>query len=606
VSEWGHDFRTAYLNLGRITRQYCASIGHVPPLIALTGTASKIVLKDIQRELGINGFDAIITPKTFDRPELHYSVFSCHSSEKDGRLIGFLNRLPSDFGVSRSSFFVLAGNRTASGLIFCPYVGTEFGVTEQSKQLTKALGIPVTFYSGSAPRGFDYSLWNQEKQERAKRFKRNEIAVLACTKAYGMGIDKPNIRYTMHIGLPESIESFYQEAGRAGRDRQKAECAIILSDDNPQRTERLLNPGTNLEEINKLMKEINRDDGDDITRALWFHTNAFRGEQAEMEDLKDVVSRISPIDRRKTVHLSAPKETEGASQRLEKALHRLLVIGVIEDYTVRYPVDFDVVLSGASRQEIANAYSVYTGAYSSKLGVDAKEEVLAIVAESHENFIIEVSRLLISFVYTHIELSRRRSLREMLLAVRKALGNEDLRSSILKYLEHSEFDERLDKIIESSQGGIDALDPLLDNLVSPNDAAILRGSVARLLSSYPDNPGLLMLRGLSEALARDGDINVARQDVRASFDFALGKYNLDRHVVGVAFGGIIGVAMGKESEVALALLDEIFSSPEMDRILARELMNWLPSELVNIPAVWLLEQLVSRSLTMRNKGRDIK
>jgi ATP-dependent DNA helicase RecQ len=74
VSEWGHDFRTAYLNLGRITRERCASQGVVPPLVALTGTASKIVLKDVQRELEITELEAIVTPKTFDRPELHYRV----------------------------------------------------------------------------------------------------------------------------------------------------------------------------------------------------------------------------------------------------------------------------------------------------------------------------------------------------------------------------------------------------------------------------------------------------------------------------------------------------------------------------------------------------
>ena len=91
VSEWGHDFRTAYLNLGRTAREYCASGGQAPPLVALTGTASKIVLKDVQRELGITDIDAIITPKSFDRPELQFSVLTCKSSEK--RFFGFVKYL---------------------------------------------------------------------------------------------------------------------------------------------------------------------------------------------------------------------------------------------------------------------------------------------------------------------------------------------------------------------------------------------------------------------------------------------------------------------------------------------------------------------------------
>jgi ATP-dependent DNA helicase RecQ len=81
VSEWGHDFRTAYLNLGRIARDHCASDGLIPPIMALTGTASKIVLKDVQRELGIPEFEAVITPKTFDRPELSFTILKALSSE---------------------------------------------------------------------------------------------------------------------------------------------------------------------------------------------------------------------------------------------------------------------------------------------------------------------------------------------------------------------------------------------------------------------------------------------------------------------------------------------------------------------------------------------
>ena len=609
VSEWGHDFRTAYLNLGRIARQYCTSDNKVPPLIALTGTASKIVLKDVQRELGITAFDSIITPKTFDRKELHYSVLNCQSREKSERLIVFLNQLPNEFEISKASFFKSARELTASGLIFCRYVDNEFGVVEQSKQLNQTLQEPVDYYAGKAPRGFDRDIWNEKKQDTAKRFKRNEFAVMTCTSAYGMGIDKPNIRYTVHLALPESIESFYQEAGRAGRDRQKAECAIIFSNDNPKRTERLLSPGTSLAEIAKGAM-TKRDEGDDITRALWFHTNTFRGEQAEMADIKNLVARLAPLNLRRTVHLSPFAENDNdsyypeAAKRLEKALHRLLVIGVVEDYTINYGqhMDFAAVLSGSTRKQIAASYGSYAGAYSTKLGEKAIQEALSIATENHNDYIIEVSRLLVRFVYTHIERARRSSLREMLLAVQEAHDGEDLRSRILEYLEHSEFDARLEMMVGSSQGGIDVLEPLLEDLVSPTDVNILRGSVARLLGSYPDNPGLLMLRGLAEALARDGNLEIARQDFRASLEFALGEYGIDRLKVCEACARIIIAATRKES-AAKALLEEACQSPRMDRIIARELVAMLPQEMAKIPATWLLDQIVSRSAIMRTIGR---
>jgi ATP-dependent DNA helicase RecQ len=295
VSQWGHDFRTAYLNLGRIAREYCSSSGTTPPLVALTGTASKIVRKDVQRELGITDIEAIITPSSFDRPELHFSVLSCQSSEKTSRVLGFLNRLPSDFGMSRGSFFQPAGDHTASGLVLCPFVNSEFGVVQHAEELSKDLGIPVRFYSGGAPRGFNPDQWNEVKQDAAARFKRNQDPLMVCTKAYGMGIDKPNVRYTIHLDLPESIESFYQEAGRAGRDKQRAECAIIVSDDHPGRSERLLSPNASLEEIAREVENIPWQERDDVVRALWFHIQAFKGEAAELDEIQRAIVCLEPL-----------------------------------------------------------------------------------------------------------------------------------------------------------------------------------------------------------------------------------------------------------------------------------------------------------------------
>lgn len=206
VSEWGHDFRTAYLNLGRVAREYGASQDFTPPLVALTGTASKIVLKDVQRELEIVAFEAIITPKTFDRPELSYKVLSCHSSEKTARLEGYLRALPADFQLVPGTFFGLNGPETYAGLVFCPHVNGSHGVIELQRALRGFLPTRIEAYSGTAPRGLTQDAWRTHKKRCAQDFKHNLISALVCTKAFGMGIDKPNIRYTVHISLQYSLE----------------------------------------------------------------------------------------------------------------------------------------------------------------------------------------------------------------------------------------------------------------------------------------------------------------------------------------------------------------------------------------------------------------
>lgn len=196
VSEWGHDFRTAYLNIGRITREYCESGGTIPPLVALTGTASRIVLKDVQRELGITAFDAIITPRTFDRSELSFSVLRCLSQEKKQRLSGFLAGLPARLGATTADFFRPQGRSSHCGLVFCPHVNGEFGVLEQAAHLRSNVPAQIDIYSGGPPKGVSKADWERRKREATAFFRQNRSTVLVCTQAFGMGIDKPNIRYS--------------------------------------------------------------------------------------------------------------------------------------------------------------------------------------------------------------------------------------------------------------------------------------------------------------------------------------------------------------------------------------------------------------------------
>jgi ATP-dependent DNA helicase RecQ len=209
VSEWGHDFRPAYLNLARIARDYCSTNNVPPPIMGLTGTASRSVLKDVQRELDITDFDAIIVPRSFDRKELSFEAVPCRSGEKPVRLKALLDQLPASFGEHRSDFFSALGTDTRSGLLFCPHVNGEHGVVEVGRAAAQHLGISVPTYASSAPKGERPAAWLPKLRGAAEGFKRNRFPLMSATKAFGMGIDKPNVRYTIHYNLPSSIEAFY-------------------------------------------------------------------------------------------------------------------------------------------------------------------------------------------------------------------------------------------------------------------------------------------------------------------------------------------------------------------------------------------------------------
>ena len=151
VSEWGHDFRTAYLNVGRLLRELCRDTdGVAPPLLALTGTASRAVLRDVLIELGIerDSERAVIRPQTFDRGELRYTVTHVEPSEAEAALVGAVRGLPARFGVPPTDFFRARGSRTFSGLVFCPNVNGPAGIGEVSEKLRTIVGAPPPIYCG--------------------------------------------------------------------------------------------------------------------------------------------------------------------------------------------------------------------------------------------------------------------------------------------------------------------------------------------------------------------------------------------------------------------------------------------------------------------------
>lgn len=547
VSEWGHDFRTAYLNIGRTSREYCRDQkGRVPPLLALTGTASRAVLKDVQRELQIEDFESIITPTTFDRGEMRFAVFRSQSTEKLDVLRGLLKRwLPERFGADAQSFFEPSGGGTQSGLVFCPHVNGSFGVAEVSSRLSGELQRPVGLYSGKPPKSWAKSRnWVEYKKATAHGFKNNSFPLLVATNSFGMGIDKPNVRYTVHFGIPASIESFYQEAGRAGRDRLDAYCCIIVSNDHPSRTDRLLAPLATPEQIAGIMsQERDWNSDDDVTRAMYFHAKAFKGITAELADIVSIMGKLGDMTvARRVTLVSGDLERSEA----EKAIHRLLVLGVIGDYTIDYSAnEFSVQLTGVSKEQSADTFARYVQGYNKGRVASERAKVDRHLNEDFGSFVRSASRILIEFIYDTIERGRRRALREMLSLSEEALRSDSpdtaVRERLLRYLETTYSREIEDVLVETNRfirlmelvdGKVEmASGEVLGGLRSPKDALEIRGQAARYLESYPDHPGLLTLRAVAEAHCPDCSITAVVDNLHAAINFAIERYNVEPNVI---------------------------------------------------------------------------
>jgi ATP-dependent DNA helicase RecQ len=194
VSEWGHDFRPDY----RLLRPLLDAFADVPRL-ALTATADKHTREDILVQLGIPAGGLILAG--FDRPNIRYAVRPRISPAK--QLVDFIAANPGP------------------GIVYCP---TRSGTERLAGQIAAATGRPVAAYHA----GLD-----PERRARVQHdFVASEDGIVTATVAFGMGIDKPDVRFVAHAGLPKSIESYYQETGRAGRDGDPAEAMMLWGADD--------------------------------------------------------------------------------------------------------------------------------------------------------------------------------------------------------------------------------------------------------------------------------------------------------------------------------------------------------------------------------------
>ena len=220
ISDWGHDFRPEYRN----TRKAIQALGK-PPIIALTATATPKVEHDILKSLEME--ESLTIRSTFHRPNLYYEVLPKHQPEK--KIVAFIKKHPRQ-----------------SGIIYCH----SRKKTEQLVELLKLNGINAAPYHA----GFDAKVRMHNQDE----FLAGKVDVIVATIAFGMGIDKSDVRFIIHYDIPKSLEGYYQETGRAGRDGEKSHCVLFFDEQDVIKLQKLNRhkAATEREIGNRLLDEL--------------------------------------------------------------------------------------------------------------------------------------------------------------------------------------------------------------------------------------------------------------------------------------------------------------------------------------------------------------
>ena len=594
VSEWGHDFRTAYLRLGLSLRALSQDLrGASAPILALTGTASRAVLRDVLFELDIDAHQSpmtMIRPRSFNRPELSFEILPGTPSDSESRLRALMSRMPKDFRRPMKDFYATRGRSTRSGIVFCPTVNNRrTGVLAVRDAIKSEIGTTPAIYTGSAPKRFGGTDWEMQKREQARLFVDNVAPVLVATNAFGMGIDKPNIRWVIHYGIPNSIEAYYQEAGRAGRDGGSARCYLLFTEFDAQRSERMLT--TELEEARVEHKTISWADGDDISTSMWFMLKSFAGRSSELEHLADAVRQIGDLGRSHTAELVK-------SDDIERAVHRLVILGVVESYSVDFGSRkiFALVRPIPAEQVIANLVGYVRRnqpgrevLIESRLSSYSSGPLQAAVeAAGHE---------LIDYVYDTVEAARRRSLREMWLAARQGDG-EVLRARILDYLSEGDSSSMLESLLDRAT--FDLRD-WLEVLSGPDiDAGDLRGNSARLLVSEPDNPGLLLVRAWSEVAVKGGDIDQFEFNFNGALESGRSRYGLADDDLLLMAHSLLEQVLRVRNDAALAAGIGVLKTFEFDPAVEEWARSALSKPLVGpVSAATAVTTSISRTIVPR-------
>ena len=496
VSMWGHDFRPSYLTLKRNFHEYCAFQGRSPVLVALTGTASQLVLIDLKRELEIEELDAIVRPDTFDRSELNFSLVSCKEGDKFDILKQVCATIERRLNISNI-------DEDAHGIVFgytpkelWALFGSKVGDANDHVQTVldgNTQNIRYGMYTGSPPKEngaalFPRKEWDIYKEHTLAAFKRGEIQMLFGNTAVSVGIDNEHLNYVINYRMPQSMEAYYQQCGRAGRSGQRSECFLVFSDGNPSVTERWLN-----RDVERMPRRY-----DDLGTVAYFHQNSFPGRGVEIKGAMKVFRKVL-ADPDESGQIAVQQDDGGMIDegRVERHVSYWLMLGVLTDYEVtgmgrnaRYLVqrhkvveDFLNDASDTNRdileKHILQNLHLYISRYRPTLKSGLEREVKI---RDESRFSEKCIGYLIDFIYDQIEYQRRESIRTMVSFCNEQDTSPDrLRARITAYFDTSEkFSAGLLDMADNMPDA-DSLKELIDKVEGFDDVEHLYWETRRLL-----------------------------------------------------------------------------------------------------------------------------
>jgi ATP-dependent DNA helicase RecQ len=535
LSEWGHDFRTSYLNLSNAIQRYCTNFN----FIGLTATASINVLKDIQIEFGINQ-ENVKAPFDFTREELEFYVID-DGNDKFKSIKQLLELLKDKEGA-----FELNEKETKCGIIFTPTVNGKNGCYQLSVDLSQSFNTEVKYYSGSVPeinkvtvmKDIDYDMYKKQVQND---FKQNKFSLLTATKAFGMGINKGNIHYTFHYGIPSSMESLYQEAGRAGRDKtkfvdKKASCYVLLSKtDNESILEQIWTRQTSLSKIQTLQKKVRGD----LNTNLFLFSSGLDIITDEFKSIHRLYSRFA-VSGSQNVEISG--DSIGCDKfRTEKAIYRLRQLGVVKDWTVEnffrsgsFKVDFSVFTDESIKESLLTTINKYDPEFNlESLVADEKYHVYNKILNAPEEYSLteKYFLILLQWSYDNFAYNRRQSLKNIYENCCKysdgIITSSEFKLTIENYFKFTEVSFTLQYISEKPKDFKKWFEVFyqMDNNIVTNSFITqreqigLRDNLSRFLESYMHNTGLDLISGISRLLLDDYD----NADGRSRFESSISQ-----------------------------------------------------------------------------------